>query len=175
MEMKQQSSPFNFVALLRWLEDNLEEIISIILMAAIAIIIGIQICARYVFNSSLSWSEELCIYMFIWMGFLSLSYCIRRKSSIKVEMIIDLFPKKVKLCFRLLENLIMVVFYIYMCFPAAAFVQGVIASGQVSAAMKLPMYYLQVAPLVAFILAVLRSAQGIVETVRLLIGPNPDT
>lgn len=173
MDRSKPRSPLTCTACLRWLEDNLEEIISIIFMAAIAVIMGIQVCARYVFNSSLSWSEELCIYMFIWMGFLSLSYCIKRKSSIKVEMIVDLLPEKVKLCLRVLENLIMVVFYIYMCFPAAAFVQGVIASGQVSAAMKMPMYYLQVAPLVAFILAVLRSAQGIVEAVRLLLGANP--
>ena len=155
-----------------WLEENFVEMISIILMIAIAVIMGIQVCARYVFNSSLSWSEELCIYMFIWMGFLSLSYCIRNKSSIKVEMIVDMLPRKLKLSISILENLIMLVFYFYMCFPAFEFVQGVINSGQLSSAMKLPMYYLQVAPLATFILAVLRSAQGIVEAIRLLGKTN---
>ena len=60
-----------------------------LIMLLIAVFMGMQICARYIFNSSLSWPEEICVYLLIWMGLLSLSYCIRTRTAIKVEMLIN--------------------------------------------------------------------------------------
>ena len=78
---------------LHFIDESLEEAFAVIAMALMAVIMGIQVIARYVFNSSLSWPEEVSVYLLIWMGMLSLSYCIRKNASIKVEMIIDLFPE----------------------------------------------------------------------------------
>lgn len=60
---------------LQWLDENLEEVLLVIALAAMAVIMGIQVIARYIFGASLSWSEELTRYIFIWAGFLSVSYC----------------------------------------------------------------------------------------------------
>ena len=59
---------------LQWLDENLEEVLLVIALAAMAVIMGIQVIARYIFGASLSWSEELTRYIFIWAGFLSVSY-----------------------------------------------------------------------------------------------------
>ena len=58
--------------ILRWIDDYLEEYISLILLAIISCVMMIQIIMRYVFNSSLTWAEELCRYSFIWIAFLEL-------------------------------------------------------------------------------------------------------
>ena len=96
---------------LHFIDESLEEAFAVIAMALMAVIMGIQVIARYVFNSSLSWPEEVSVYLLIWMGMLSLSYCIRKNASIKVEMIIDLFPEKVRKFFHLLEDIISILFY----------------------------------------------------------------
>ena len=59
---------------LNWLDANLEQFLLCILLAAMAIVMGIQVFCRYVLSMSLSWSEELTRYLFIWSGFLSVSY-----------------------------------------------------------------------------------------------------
>ncbi|WP_434309085.1 TRAP transporter small permease [Hominifimenecus sp. rT4P-3] len=148
-------------AFLRALDEGFEEKIAMVVMVLIAIFMGMQVCARYVFNSSLSWPEEICVYMLIWMGMISLSYCIRKNSSIKVEMLINLFPIKVRRIFHILEDVISIVFYGFLCIPAWQLLGKAIRSGQVSAALHLPMYFIQIAPLIAFALAVIRSVQDI--------------
>lgn len=143
------------------IEHGFEEMISMLFMILISVFMGMQVCARYVFNSSLSWPEELCVYLLMWMGMLSLSYCIRTHTSIKVEMIIDLFPSKIRDVFHVLEDVIAIIFYGFLCIPAWQLLCIAVARGQVSAALRLPMYLIQVSPLIAFILAVIRSFQDI--------------
>ena len=151
---------------LHFIDESLEEAFAVIAMALMAVIMGIQVIARYVFNSSLSWPEEVSVYLLIWMGMLSLSNCIRKNASIKVEMIIDLFPEKVRKFFHLLEDIISILFYGLLTIPAWQFFQGVVKSGQVSPALQIPMTLIQVAPFVACILAVIRSVEHIIFLFR---------
>ena len=155
---------------LHFIDESLEEAFAVIAMALMAVIMGIQVIARYVFNSSLSWPEEVSVYLLIWMGMLSLSYCIRKNASIKVEMIIDLFPEKVRKFFHLLEDIISILFYGLLTIPAWQFFQGVVKSGQVSPACGLPMYYVQSAPFFCFILTAFRIVQRWFGEWRILLG-----
>ena len=152
--------------ILQVLNDDFEQIFSMICFVVIAVIMMIQVFCRYVLNASLSWSEELCIFMLIWMGLLSSSYCIRKRTSIKVEMIVDLFPPVVRKIVAIIEHLIMIAFNGYMIIPAWQFLYGVIQSGQFSTAMQLPMYFVQSAPLVAFALSFVRSIQRLIEDIK---------
>ena len=52
--------------MLKWLDENLEEFLMVALLIAMTVIMGIQVFARYALGASLSWSEELTRYLFIW-------------------------------------------------------------------------------------------------------------
>ena len=71
--------------LVKWLDKHLEEILLVGLLFVMMIIMGIQILARYALGNSLSWSEEITRFCFIWTGFLSISYCVKNSKSIKIE------------------------------------------------------------------------------------------
>lgn len=86
---------------LHWLDENLEEFILVIFLIAMTLIMGIQVLCRYVLGMSLSWSEELTRYLFIWCGFLSVSYCSKKCLSIKIEQFVAIFPAEVKHSSRL--------------------------------------------------------------------------
>lgn len=58
-----------------WLNNSLEEFLMGTGLILMTVIMGIQVIWRYVFGMSLSWSEEITRYIFIWEGFLSVSYC----------------------------------------------------------------------------------------------------
>ena len=151
---------------IKWLDDNLEEMLLIILLVSMTVLMGVQICARYIMNASLTWSEELTRYMFIWSAFLSISYCIKKWISIKIDQIINMMPKHIYTYFQLLLNVILFVFFLYLSTHAFTFLQMSIASAQTSPALGLPMYVVQSAPLVGFLLASIRSAQQIILDVH---------
>ena len=68
--------------------EYLEEIILVILLICMTLILGLQIVSRYVFRNSLSWSEELVRYMFVWSTFIGVPYCIKKvrlSKSISLE------------------------------------------------------------------------------------------
>ena len=70
---------------LHWLDENLEEFLLVVMLAAMTLIMGIQIFSRYALGQSLSLSEEVTRFLFIWSGFLSVSYCSKKCLSIKIE------------------------------------------------------------------------------------------
>lgn len=152
--------------LLRWLDENFEESLLIILLIAMTLIMGIQVCSRYIFNASLSWSEELTRYLFIWSAFISISYCIKKWISIKIDQIINLLPQRLYIVFQLILNIILFVFFLCLSYHALKYLQMSIASAQKSPALNLPMYVVQVAPLVGFSLAAIRSFQQIVMEIK---------
>ena len=72
---------------LHWLDDCLEKFLLFLALAAMAVIMGIQVFCRSVLFMSLSWSEELTRCLFIWSGFLSVSCCTIYCISIKIEQV----------------------------------------------------------------------------------------
>lgn len=60
-----------------WLDENLEEFLLVIGLIAMTLIMGVQVFCRYVLGMSLSWSEELTRYIFIWCGFLASATAVR--------------------------------------------------------------------------------------------------
>ena len=44
----------------KWLDKHLEEVILVLLLSLIVLVMLYQIVMRYVFNDSLTWSEEFC-------------------------------------------------------------------------------------------------------------------
>lgn len=152
--------------ILKWLDDNLEETILLVLLVIMTGLMGIQIISRYIFNASLSWSEELTRYLFIWSGFISISYCIKKWISIKIDQVILLLPKSIYTYAQLILNCILFILFVYLSVHAVFFLQMSFESGQLSPALGLPMPFVQSAPLVGFILASIRSFQQIYLDVK---------
>ena len=79
--------------------DRLEEIIITSLMAAATILIFISVVHRfgtgvpflypYLFGINLAWSQELCIYMFIWMAKFGAAYGVRAGIHVGVDVLIN--------------------------------------------------------------------------------------
>lgn len=126
---------------LHWLDENLEEFILVIFLIAMTLIMGIQVLCRYVLGMSLSWSEELTRYLFIWCGFLSVSYCSKKCLSIKIEQFVAIFPRRGKALFKVVNHTFELIFFIYMIPFAWSYMMSSVHSGQLSPACGIPMYY----------------------------------
>ncbi len=142
-----------------WLNDSLEEFLMVVSLILMTLIMGVQVFCRYVLGASLSWSEELTRYIFVWAGFLSVSFCTKRCVSIKIEQFVAMFPRRGKAVFKLVNHTFELIFFFYLMPFAVKYLASAVESGQVSPACHIPMYYVQAAPLVSFILVSIRIMQ----------------
>ena len=79
----------------------------------IMIVVGVlQILLRYFFNISLSWSNEILIFSFIWITYLSIAIALSKKLHLGVDMITNLFPNSVQLKIKLFSNILIIFFCI---------------------------------------------------------------
>lgn len=79
----------------------------------IMIVVGVlQILLRYFFNISLSWSNEILIFSFIWITYLSIAIALSKKLHLGVDMITNLFTNSVQLKIKLFSNILIIFFCI---------------------------------------------------------------
>ena len=154
--------------LLKKIDENLERWIMFLLLAGITLVLGIQIVFRFILNNSLTWSEELARFMFIWSTFLSIGFCLREGISLKIDTLISLFPKKVQAIILLLSDIIMMAFFLYLLPSAWEFAYTSVRNGQTSAACGIPMYFVQGSLMIGFALAAVRAGQGGWANMRVL-------
>lgn len=156
--------------IVRWLDKYLEEILLFVMLCAMVVIMGIQITARYVFSSSLSWSEEITRFLFICSGFLSASFCIKKSASVKIDQLVQLLPGKGVHILRLVSYTIELIFFSYLIPFAWGYMMSGVKSGQLSPACGIPMYLIQSVAVISFTMCVLRLIQKWVQRVQIIMG-----
>ena len=160
--------------LLKWLDDYLEEALLLIMLGIMVVVMGIQITARYVFASSLSWSEEITRFLFICSGFLSASYCIKKSLSVKIDQLVNMLPGRGVHIFRLISYSIQLVFFSYLIPFAWKYVMSEIESGQLSPACGIPMYVIQSFTVISFVLCVIRLIQKWLYRLQIILGEREE-
>ena len=156
--------------MIKWLDDYFEEALLVIMLLCMMVIMGIQVVARYAFSYSLTWSEEITRYLFIWSGFLSISFCIKKGASIKIEQIVGLLPVRLRVLMRLITYTVEIIFFVYLIPYAWHYVMAAVASQQTSPACGIPMYIIQCSTLIGFGLGIFRLAQKCVDKALQLMG-----
>lgn len=151
---------------IRFLDDNLEKMLCTITLALMSAIIVLQVFFRYVLNNSLSWSEELARYLFIWTIYIGISYGVKMDKHVAVDAVYTYMPKGVKKYYAMVAYALFMIFALLVVYYGVTVVGMQITSGQVSPAMGLPMQYVYVAPVVGMVLTIIRLVQKIIEAAR---------
>lgn len=159
---------------LKLLDEKLEMWICIALMSCLTVVLGIQVFMRYAMHSSLSWSEELARYMFVWLVYIGVSYGSKVMRHIKIDAGLYLFPKVARRYVVILGDLIFLVFALVIVYYSWGLVQRQILFKQLSPAMLIPMWIVYAAPLVGFSLTAFRQLQTIIYRIKHLKDPYED-
>jgi TRAP-type C4-dicarboxylate transport system permease small subunit len=150
--------------LLKWLDEHFEETVMGLLLMIMTAIMGVQVFSRFVLNASLSWSEEITRYCFVWCGFLSIGLCTRHGISLRVDQLNLVLPKKVAKWLQVITFCAEMVFFAFFIPNAVTYFMPTFRSGRVSVGAEIPMWWLQLAPIVGFILATIRCAEKAILT-----------
>lgn len=150
-----------------YLEENLEELLMVILLAAFSLVMFAQVIARNIFNHGFTWAEEVCRYLFVYSGMLSAGYCIRKGLGIRVDAVYNFFPKPVKIFIDLFSKVLTIVVYAYIAYKSIGLLQ---TTTTISSAMQLPMKYVYASIPLGMGLGTIRGIQDLVKYCKTTFG-----
>ena len=151
--------------------DKLEERVLCASLVLTTLIIFSQVIMRSVFNSSLTWSEELTRYIFIWQIWLGVSVAQKEKQHIRVELLYSIVKnEKFKEIVNIIATLILIVFNLFLVKYGTIVVRQMIKRNTLSGAMRLPMWTVFLALPVSSAIFCLRLLGQVVEDIKAVLG-----
>src|SRR3984893_16796269 len=135
--------------------DRLEEIIITSLMAAATILIFVSVVHRfgtgvpflypYLIAIHISWAQELCIYMFIWMAKFGAAYGVRTGIHVGVDLLVNRVPARSRKQVILFSLLCGAFFTGMIATFGSSFVAEMFKTGQQSNDLEAPMWIVYLA------------------------------
>lgn len=86
------------------------------IMITIVVVMVAQVIARYVFNGSLIWAEELCRYLLIWMTFLLLGIGYETGEFVSLSVVPDMLTPRARDVLHLVMSLPLLWFLVLMVY-----------------------------------------------------------
>lgn len=150
----------------KWLDDNLEKYILFFLTTVMVVVVFVQVFMRYVMSNSLSWSEELARYCFIWLIYIGISYAVKHHRHIKVDAALLLFKDKTKIYFSVISNVLFLIFCGFVVVYGYGIAAQLLAFGQTTPALQIPTGIVYMAAPVGMGLAGIRLIQNIIKDIQ---------
>jgi C4-dicarboxylate transporter DctQ subunit len=132
--------------------DRLEEVMIASLMGAATLLVFVAVLHRYaagwpipvvqdwLLSLNLSWAQELCIYMFIWMAKFGAAYGVRTGIHVGVDVLINSLPNRTRRTYVLFGLLAGALFTIVVGTLGALYVWAIGHTDQVSADLEAPLW-----------------------------------
>lgn len=155
--------------IVRWLDAHIEEVLLVLFSSIMVAVIFLQVVMRQ-FGNSLSWSEELARYCFIWMTYMGISYGVKKHRHVKVDAIMVILSQKGKVILNIISNLFFVGFAIFIIIYGFDIANQLLAFGQKSAANQIPMGLVYMATPIGMSLTLIRLIQNLYKLILTLMG-----
>jgi TRAP-type C4-dicarboxylate transport system permease small subunit len=125
---------------------------SVVLFALMVLLSIVQVVCRYVLQISLSFTEELARFLFIWVTFLGTALALKKDQLVKMDLLVQQFPAVVQKAIRVLLFIVSLAAYWIMVYYGFVLLQKTLH--QTSAALKIPMAYIYlVVPICGILMA----------------------
>lgn len=121
------------------IDRGIQPVIGLALLG-ITLILCVNVITRYGFGYSLKWGEELATYTIIWLTFLGSAVCVRRGLHVSVDAFAQMMGPGAKRILGLVASVFGMLFSLAIAYLGWKLTATVVASGQVSPAMMVPMY-----------------------------------
>lgn len=151
--------------------NHLEEGLLAFLLALMTLLTFIQVVLRYVFNTGLVWSLEATTYSFAALVLVGMSYGVRTKTHIAVDLFTRKMPEKVRHYVGLLAIVVCLVYVAMMLYGSSIFVDRLYTLGNNARDIAAPKWLLTVTMPLGFALLGYRFLEA---GWRLLRGEDDD-
>ncbi|EGL82824.1 Tripartite ATP-independent periplasmic transporter DctQ component [Caldalkalibacillus thermarum TA2.A1] len=135
-----------------------------IIVATMFASIILQVALRYLFNTGLSWPEELTTFLMAWMTFLGSAIAVKQMEHISINMFVERLPQRGQLLMRLITKITMLLFVILLVY--LGYNLAVNSVNYFSNALRLSLFWPRLSILVGGSIMVLHLVHFIVRDLR---------
>ncbi|MDW7673274.1 MAG: TRAP transporter small permease [Bacillota bacterium] len=158
--------------LLRLIDKYLEEAMCVVIFGVMSILTFAQVLSRFVFNFSLSWSEELARFSFVWLVYLAASMAIKHRRHIRVQVAEIFLPLKAAAWTGIISDAIWLGLTIIMTVQGQKVAALLLSHGQTSPAVSLVMGHVYTAIPLGFGLMSIRLVQQLYIRIKEVMSGN---
>lgn len=147
------------MSIMKLIDSVAEKVIISIFMITMSILIFIQVISRYVFGDSVTWTEEVSRYMFIWLIFLTMGIGFKENKHIGIDIVLDRCPPALQKVISQFVYILVFSLSVLLTYEGILLVQQMAKFGQTSANLQIPMWFVYLSLPVGFLLTALRLIQ----------------
>lgn len=140
--------------------DKAEESLLAFLLALMTLLTFVQVVLRYVFNTGLVWSLEATTYAFAALVLIGMSYGVRTKTHIAVDLFIRRMPPRVAVFVSLVALIICIAYAVIMLYGSSVFVSRLYQLGNMARDVPAPKWLLTATMPIGFTLLAFRFAEA---------------
>ena len=153
---------------IRWIDSNAEKVLASTLLAAIVLLIFGNVFMRYILNASLSWGEELTLWLFVWFVWLGVSYAFHTGDHVRITVLRDVLSERARLYADVVIALLVLGFLIVLTIECIKLIRQPFVASQTSVVLGLPIPILYASAPVGAGLSAIRVVQHLIRTLRLI-------
>jgi len=146
---------------IKWIDKNFEKYVLLILLVTITLMLSLQIVLR-IFNSSQPWTDRVAQLSFVVSAFFSISYCIRRGSALKIDLLTKKLPEAVNKVLLIVVKIIMLAGFGLLTVGAWGTLGQYVDQGTTDAALGIPLTFVYSFVFFGFALTIIRTIQSLV-------------
>ena len=140
--------------------QNIINTITGIMLFTMVCIVFVQVIMRYLMGHSISWSEELTRYMFVWMIYAGVNLGIKFGIQIKIDVVDMIFKGNAIKTVRILEHILTIVAILFAAYGSIMLIK--VGFRATSPSLHVPMWIMYMVFPVGFLL-------DLVETIRRIV------
>jgi len=139
--------------------NRLEEGMMATFLAIMTILTSLQVLLRYAFNTSLIWSLEATTYCFAWLVLIGMSYCVRTRAHIALDLLVKRFNDRLRRLIGLLAITVCLCYSLLMFYGSSILVQRLYWLGNEARDLPIARWLLSIILPFGFALLTLRFLQ----------------
>ena len=145
--------------------DKIFEILLSFSVMGMAVMLIAGVIARTVFNSSLSFTEEIGQCLNIAVTFLGIGYCAKQARHISMSVVYDLVGLKAKKILSCIISLITAVAMFYLLYLSIYYIHSVYELKYISPALQIPMWLFYLSIPIGFLMAGIEYLRAFVRNI----------
>ena len=150
----------------RWFFSHLEYLLSMLFMGVMVCLLFVQVVSRYVFGSSLAFTEEISVILFILSVYIGAIGATRRGQHLRIELLTQTMSPRGQTVCRIVSNIIFIIVNCILGYGTCLVVANLFKFGMTTPIVKLPKWIPYAVIPLAFLLISIRLVEDTVRQFR---------